>query len=303
MRIIRFPPVFTKRVAGANKVYMDRGPFAHGVCYTDPVLIQKIHSAVETCQVLHESSETRAVNDVLETLVTCSLGEVLLKRDFGSAIRILVNPAWVERGEKTMAEKYSKHLHQSNSTSENAVKGIEASVTASYCELPEWFGCQVESESIAPSRIVGCAAHVLSQSEKRGDDHNVRVRLRSRRSRLKSETVNPEHVRGEMGELDPSKATETSLDRTDEDGKLLPQRRTARKQWQQNAFTNFTGVPRNPRGLAREPMTENRKKYISKFPIQKVRRDAKQPRVLGSLIATHDHVPSNTRAADQSKRD
>ena len=51
---------------------MDRGPFAHGV-HTDPVLIQKIHSAVETCQVLHESSETRAVNGVLENLVTCGL--------------------------------------------------------------------------------------------------------------------------------------------------------------------------------------------------------------------------------------
>ena len=117
-----------------------------------------------------------------------------------------------------MAEKCSKHLHQSSSTSENAVRGIEASVTASYCELPEWFECQVDSESIAPSRIVGCAAHVLSQSEKRRDDHNVRVRLRTRRSRaelmLKSETVNPEHVRGEMRKMDPSKATETSLDHT-----------------------------------------------------------------------------------------
>ena len=49
-------------------------------------------------------------------------------------------------------------------------------MTASDCVLPEWFGCQVDSESIAPSRIVGCAAHVLCQSEKRSDDHNVRVR-------------------------------------------------------------------------------------------------------------------------------
>ena len=85
----------------------------------------------------------------------------------------------------------------------------------------------------------------------------------------KSETVNPEHVRGEMGKLDPSKATEISLDRTDEDGERLLQRRTARKQWQQNAFTNFTGVSRNPRELTGEPMTENRKKYISKSLIQK----------------------------------
>ena len=82
-----------------------------------------------------------------------------------------------------MAVKSSKYSHQSSSTSENAVKVIETSVTTGDCVLPEWFGCQVDSESIAPSRIVGCAAHVSSQSEKRSDDHNVRVRLRTRRSR------------------------------------------------------------------------------------------------------------------------
>ena len=80
--------------------------------YTDPVLTQRIHSAVEICQVLHESSETRAVNGVLENLDTCGMGEVLLKRDVGSAIRILVDQARVGRGERTMAEKCSKHLHQ-----------------------------------------------------------------------------------------------------------------------------------------------------------------------------------------------
>ena len=68
------------------RVTTDRRSFAHDVC-TDSVSIQKIHSAVEACQVLHESSETRAVNGVLENLVTSGLGEVLLKRDVGSAIR------------------------------------------------------------------------------------------------------------------------------------------------------------------------------------------------------------------------
>ena len=145
--------------------------------------------------------------------------------------------------------------------------------TASDCESPERLGCQVDSESIAPSWIVGCAVRVLCQSERCRDNHNVRVRLRTRRSRaelmLKSETVNPEHVRGEMAKLNPSKATETSLDRTSRDGERLPQRRTARKQWQRNAFTNFTGVPRNPRKLARELMTGNRRKCISKLTIQR----------------------------------
>ena len=35
----------------------------------------------------------------------------------------------------------------------------------------------------------------------------------------------------------------------------------------------------------------------------KVRRNARQLRVLGSFIATHDNVPKKIRAADQSKRD
>ena len=278
------------------QVTMDRGPFAHGV-HMDPVLTQKTHGAVETCQVLHESSETRAVNGVLQNLVTSGLGEVLLKRDVRSAIRILANPAWVGRGEKTMAEKSSKYLRQPNSTSENAVKGIETSVTASDCELPEWFGCQFDSESIAPSRIVGCAVHVLNQSEKRGDDHKVRVRLRTRRSRaelmLKSETVNPEH--GERGNMDPGKATETSLDRTNGDGERLPQRRTARKQRQPNAFTNFTGVPKNPRELGRE-------QYIGKSLTQRYGEMLGSPECC-EPNATPDNVPRKIRAADQSKRD
>ena len=135
---------------------------------------------------------------------TCCLGEVLLKREVGSAIRILVNPS---REEFEAFASIKQH--------ERAVKGIEASVTASDCELPEWFGFQVDSKSIAPSRIVGCAVHVLSQSEKH--DHNVRVRLRTRKSRAElaqtSETVNPEDVGDEMAKLDPSKTTETSLGR------------------------------------------------------------------------------------------
>ena len=62
--------------------------------------MQKIYSAEEACQVPHESSETRAVNGVLENLVSSRLGEVLLKRDVGSAVRMLVNPAWVGQGRK-----------------------------------------------------------------------------------------------------------------------------------------------------------------------------------------------------------
>ena len=87
------------------RVTMVRGPFSHGV-HMDPVLTKKIHSAVENCQVLHESSETRAVNGVLENLVTCGLGEVLLKRDVGSVIRMLVNPAWGTRRKDDGSEEF-----------------------------------------------------------------------------------------------------------------------------------------------------------------------------------------------------
>ena len=111
----------------------------------------------------------------------------------------------------------------------------------------------------------------------------------------KSETVNPEHVRGEMGKLDPSKVTEASLDCTDEDGERLRQRRTARKQWQQNAFTNLTGVPRNPRKLAGEPMTEKQEEIHLKVPHPKIRRDARLLGVLGSLIATHVRTTRKSR--------
>ena len=48
---------------------------------------------------------------------------------------------------------------------------------------------------------------------------------------LKSETVNPEHVRAKLAKLNPSKATETSLDSTNRDDERFRQRRTATKQW------------------------------------------------------------------------
>ena len=149
----------------------DRRSFAHDVC-ADSVSIQKIHSVVEACQVPHESSETRAVNGVLENLVTSGLGEVLLKRDVGSDIRMLVNQSWVGQEEKMLAVKSLKYSHQSSSTSENAVKVIETTVTAS-------IRTKLTARAL-PRRGLSGAPHVVSQSEKRSDDHKVRVRLRKR---------------------------------------------------------------------------------------------------------------------------
>ena len=116
------------------RVTVDRGSIAHDV-YTRPCVDAEDPQCGGNLPI-HESLETRAVNGVLENLDTCGLDEVLLKRDVGSAIRILVNQAWVGRGEKTMAEKSSKYLHQSIGMSENAVKGIETPVITSDCVLP-----------------------------------------------------------------------------------------------------------------------------------------------------------------------
>ena len=161
------------------RVTMDRGSLAHDVC-TGPVLIQKIHSAVETCQVPHESPQTRAVNGVLENLDTCSLGRSVAqarcwvchsdtrrpskgrtrrKDDGREVFEVFASVEWHER------ECYEK----SRNISDNQRLRVAGMVS----------GCKTDSESTAPSRIVGSAVRVLSQSEKRKHDRNVRVRLRT----------------------------------------------------------------------------------------------------------------------------
>ena len=134
------------------RVTTDRRSFAYDVC-TDPVLIQKIHSAVEACQVPHESSETRAVNGVLENLVTsgwvkCCSSE-MLGLPFGYSS--------TQQGSDEKRKRW-----QLNNTSENAVENIETTVTASDCESPEWLGCEVDSEhcSVADRMHGTCAQSV-----------------------------------------------------------------------------------------------------------------------------------------------
>ena len=154
---------------------MDRRFLAHGTdadLVKNTMLIQKLHSAVER-QVSHEVPEPRAVKCVLENLDS----KVLLKGDAESAVQTLVDPALVGRGERMMSEKSSKCLHQSSGAGENAMRKIESSAKTNKSVLPERFGCRVNSKGIVPPWVAGCVAHVLSRSEKRNDDHNVRVRL------------------------------------------------------------------------------------------------------------------------------
>ena len=77
---------------------------------------------------------------------------------------------------------------------------------------------------------VELVAHVLSQSEKCDDDHNVRVRLRMRERRgvltQACGAVDLGTLRGKMEKLDPGRATGTSSDRTDANGERPPQKCT-----------------------------------------------------------------------------
>ena len=155
----------TENESSVPRVVMDRGFLAHVTdadLVTNPVLTQKLHSAVETRQVSHEGPEPRAVNCVLETLDTSGLGKLLLKGDAVSPVQTLVEPAWVGRGERTMAEKSSKCSHQSSGAGENAVRKIESSAKTCDCVLPERLSCHVNSEGIDPPWVVGCVAYVLS---------------------------------------------------------------------------------------------------------------------------------------------
>ena len=132
--------------------------------------------------------------------------------------------------------------------------------------------CQSGSDAKLTARALhcrglsGCAAHVLILSEKRSDDHNVRVRLRTRRSRaelmLKSETVNPEHVRGEMAKLNPSEPLKLPWIARTGITSALPQRGARRE-------NNDRCAQESKKICEGAVMTGNRRKCISKFPMRR----------------------------------
>ena len=107
------------------RVAMDRGFLVCGTdadLVTNTMLIQKPHNAAETHQVSHEAPEPHAVNCVLENLHANGLGRALLKRSVGSAAQTFVDPVWVGRGERMMAEKSSKCLHKSSGAGERKIE-------------------------------------------------------------------------------------------------------------------------------------------------------------------------------------
>ena len=201
------------------RVAMDRGFLARGTdvdLVTNTMLIQKLQSGAEVRQVTHEAPEPHAVNCVLENLDANGLGRVLLKGSVGSAAQTFIDPVWVGRGERMMAEKSSKCLHQSSGAGENDVRKIESSAKTNDPELLQEFGCRANSKGIIPPWVAGCATRVLHQSEKH---RNVRTRSRLRKFRVVStqdgETADPGDERGEMPTVNPVRVTGTSLGRTD----------------------------------------------------------------------------------------
>ena len=162
------------------RVAMDREFFVRGTdadLVTNKMLIQMLHSVVEARQVSHEAPEPHAVNCVLDKLHANGLGRALLKESVGSAAQTFVDPVWVGRGERMMAEKSLKCLHQSSGAGENDVRKIESSAKINDPELPEESGCRANRKGVVPSWVAGRATRVLHLSEKH---RNVRTRSRTR---------------------------------------------------------------------------------------------------------------------------
>ena len=162
---------------------MDRGFLARSTdadLVMNTMLTQKPHNVVEARQVSHEAPEPHAVNCVLEDLDANGLGRVLLKGSVESDAQTFVDPDWVGRGEKRMAEKSPKCLHQSSGAGEDDVRKIESSAKTDDSVLQEEFGCRSNSRGVVPLWVAGCTTRVLHRPEKH---QNVRARSRVRKFR------------------------------------------------------------------------------------------------------------------------
>ena len=259
------------------RVGMDCGLLARSTdadLVMNTMLIQKPHNVVETHQVSHEAPEPHAVNCDAN-----GLGRVLLKGSVESDAQTFVDPDWVGRGERMMAEKSSKCLHQSSGAGENDVRKIESSAKTDDPVLPEEFGYRSNSRGIVPLWVAGCATRVLHRPEKH---QNVRARSRVRKFRdvmtQDDRTVDPGDERGEMPTVNPVRVTGTSLGRTGANDECPSQKCTASEHWQPGVSSSPTCVPWSGGKLALKPTMGHRRKYVSKSFIRKGECDVRLPR-------------------------
>ena len=189
---------------------MGRGFLACGTdadLVMNTMLIQKLHSVAEARQVSHEAPEPRAVSCALENLDANGLGRVLLEGDVGSA-QTFVDPIWVGRGERMMAEMSSRYWHQSNGAGENDVREIESSAKTNGPVLPEEFGCRAQQQHCSAVGCWMCGARAPSVREALQRTRSVEYEIRDVLTQ-EGGTVDHGDERGKMATLDRGRATGT----------------------------------------------------------------------------------------------
>ena len=158
---------------------------------------------------------------------------------------------------------------------------------------------KVDSESIAPWWIVGCTVHVLSQSEKPKDDDNVRVPLRTGKSRAefmqKSETVNPEHLRGEMGKAGSEQGHGNFPGSHGRGRRTVASEAHGEKTMAAKRSHIHHMCAQESKRIDGRADDRKQEEIHLKVPHPKIRRDARLLNVLGSLIATHVRTTRKSR--------
>ena len=146
-----------------------------------------------------------------------------------------------------------------------------------------------------------CSASPRSRS----DDHNVRVRLGTRKPRAelmeKSETVNPEHVRGEMGKAGSEQGHGNFLVSHKRERKMVASEAHCEKTMAAKCIHKLYRCAQESKKIGEGADDRKQEEVHLKVHHSKLRRNARKLRVLGSLIATHGNVPRKIRAVDQSK--
>ena len=209
-------------------------------------------------------------------------GEVLFKRDSESAARVPVDEMEVERSEEAEGRESPKCSHLLSGEAEDTVRRIESLTRILDHVLREKVGRKVDSKSVSSSRPD--IQVVLSQTEKRSDEHSTTSRVKSKECdgplAEVGETMGFKVAYCEMAELELRWVTRVCLDRAGEKSESVvgtaagvelsqPIREPVKnEQWQRDRFTMLTSAPWDTRGSAVGPMTGNRRKHVTDSLIQ-----------------------------------